>query len=79
MKVEELRKFLRFSTGSSAMTAKKINITFNSMSGFARRIIAHTCSCTIEVPTLYNSYADFEKEVNAILLDSEYTWEMNAL
>ena len=46
------------------MTMKEIHITFNSISSFARWIIAHTCSCTLEVPTTYTSYTEFEKEVN---------------
>lgn len=44
--LEELRLFLRFITGSSVCIDKKIEITFNNLTGAARRPIAHTCSCT---------------------------------
>lgn len=36
MKRDEIRRFLRFSTGSSVMIAQEMSVTFNSLSGFAR-------------------------------------------
>ena len=45
MKPQELATFLRFVSGSSICLGKKIEITFNNLSGLARRPIAHTCDC----------------------------------
>ena len=79
MKRDEIRRFLRFTTGSSVMIAREISVTFNSLSGFARRPIAHTCACVLELPLTYTTYLDFENEFNAILSDDEYSWEMHAI
>lgn len=79
MRKEEVRQFLRFTTGSSAVIATHISVSFNNLSGLARRPIAHTCGCVLELPTAYVSYLDFEQEFNAILADSEYSWQMLAV
>ena len=42
MGTNDLRIFLRFTTGSSVCIADKITVAFNSSSGLARRPIAHT-------------------------------------
>ena len=75
MQPEELRLFMRFITGSCVCTTSKIDITFNSLAGFARRPIAHTCNCTLEIPTTYINY-DFHSEFYSILTktDEEFTW-----
>ena len=54
MKVDELRSFLRFTTGSSALMAENIIVTFNSTTGMARRPIAHTCGCVLM--TIFSRY-----------------------
>jgi len=40
-----------------------IQITFNSLFGFGRRPVAHTCDCTLEVATThiptYSDYAEY--------------------
>ena len=79
MKSDEVRQFLRFTTGSSLMIAKRISIKFNMLSGLARRPIAHTCGCVLELPSTYLSYLDFEQEFKAILSDDEYNWQMDAI
>ena len=76
---EEVRRFIRFTTGSSALLAEHITITFNATSGLARRPIAHTCGCTLELPSSYISYPEFESEFHCILSDDEYTWQMHAV
>ena len=78
MKVDELRSFLRFTTGSSALMAENIIVTFNSTTGMARRPIAHTCGCVLELPSSYVSYLEFEAEFSAIL-SNEYSWEMHGV
>jgi len=78
MKSDELRRFLRFTTGSSALMAKQISITFNSTTGAARRPIAHTCGCVLDLPSTFFSYLDFEADFTAIL-NEDYSWEMHAI
>ena len=79
MSNEEVRRFLRYTTGSTALLAEHISVTFNVMSGLGRRPIAHTCGCILELPTSYLCYPEFEKEFDCILSDDEYTWEMHAV
>lgn len=80
MEPEELRRFLRFVTGSSTLTSVGINVCFNSLQGLARRPIAHTCSCTIELPVTYVTYLEFLNEFRGILMSGDdSTWIMDAL
>ena len=79
MRPAEIQKFLRFATGSSVCVAKRITVTFNNLSGLARRPISHTCDCILEIPTSYVTYLDFSSEFQTILSDSEYSWCMDAL
>ena len=79
MKRDEIRRFLRFTTGSAVLFDDQISVTFNSLSGIARRPIAHTCSCILELPSTYLNYLDFEQEFKCILSDDEFSWEMNAI
>ena len=75
IKLKELRQFLRFVTGSSVMITKSIKVHFNSLKGIPRRPISHTCSCTLELPTSYVSFLEFEKEFS-LVLTSEGAWAM---
>jgi len=54
-------------TGSSVCSATEILVTFNSLSGLAKRPIAHTCDCTLELSTAYANYEGFYGEFQAIL------------
>ena len=74
MGTNDLRNFLRFTTGSSVCTADKISVAFNSSSGLARRPIAHTCSNTLELSASYVNYHDFSTEWHAILSDTNDDW-----
>lgn len=78
MKQNELRLFLRFVTGSSVLLAKKITVSFNNLSGLARRPISHTCDCMIELPISYTTYPEFESEFTKVLT-SEVSWAMDAV
>lgn len=83
LRVAELERFLRFVCGSS-VCPDEINVTFNSVSGLARRPIGHTCSYTLELSTMYPSYLEFENELNQILAaahhdDADWTWRMDAV
>lgn len=75
---EMLQCFLRFVTGSSSMMANQISISFNKLTGIARRPISHTCSCVLELSTEYLSYLDFSGDFNHVLTSNE-SWNMDAV
>ena len=81
LSVEELRRLMRFITGSSVCSEKNITVQFNGLTGLARRPIAHTCDSTLELPTAYNNYSDFHDEICCILAETEnaFSWKMDAL
>ena len=58
MNADEVYMFLRFVTGSSVLTSS-ITVVFNNLSGLARRPIAHTCSCMLELSSSYTTYGEF--------------------
>ena len=78
MRVDKLRAFLRYVTGSCICTATGISVTFNGLEGLAHRPVVHTCSCTLELPTTYLNYADFSSEFETILKE-EQSWSMDAI
>ena len=67
MTQDKVRRFLRFTTGSSVCLAKKISVTFNIVCGFSRRPISHTCDCVLELPSSYTTYLDFVYEFDEVL------------
>ena len=75
MKNNDLRRFLRFTTGSSALMSGPIVVSFNSSDGIARLPRTHTCGSSLELSTNYFSYQDFEDLFSSVLND-ELTWEM---
>jgi hypothetical protein len=81
IKSDELRSLLRFVTGSSVCNAKDILITFNSLSGLARRPIAHTCDSSLELSITYKNYDDFYEDFHTILakVNREFSFRMDAL
>ena len=79
MRMDEIRRFLRFTTGSSVLIAEKIAVTFNALSEISHRPIAHTCSCVLELPSTYQSFLDFEQEFSAVLADDDYSWDLLAI
>lgn len=81
MQSEDLQQFMRFVTGSSVCSSSEIKVDFNSLSGFARRPIAHTCSCNIELPSSYTNYDDFYQEFQSILSNAkdDFSWRMDAI
>ena len=78
MKNIEVRDFLRFVTGSSALIVDEISVTFNGLSGFSRRPIAHTCSSMLELSTTYETLNEFSQKFDT-RLSSELSWIMHAL
>lgn len=77
-KENELRSFLRFTTGSSVVLDTTIKVSFNALRGLARRPISHTCDCLLELPTSYGTYLEFEKEFNSIL-STEDSWTLDSV
>lgn len=75
---EELHSFLCFVTGSSSIIANDITISFNKLSGIARRPITHTCSCVLELSTNYLTYRDFSNEFLQVMRSDEW-WAMDAI
>ena len=70
-----LGKFLHFVTGSDVMLCDHISVIFTKLDGLQRRPVAHTCTFTLEIPSTYQSFAEFREEFNSIL--EANTWEMN--
>ena len=75
---EELCLFLRFVTGSSVFCSWPINISFNGLTGLARRPIAHCCTCMLELSSAYESFGEFNKEIKTVLADQS-AFIMNAM
>ena len=75
---DEIRRFLRFVTGSSVNTGKEIVVLFNNLNGLAPRPIAHTCSCEMELLLTYGSCLAFASEMGAIL-SNDNSWIMDAI
>ena len=79
MSPNQLRLFLRFVTGSSVCGIQKVEVAFNTLSGLARRPIAHTCGSTLEISSTYVSYPEFMKEFNLTLSSDIYAWIMDSI
>jgi len=77
-KTDELRSFLRFVTGSSVVLDHPLKVSFNGLSGLARRPTAHTCDCVLELPTTYETYMEFEQEFYSILRQED-SWLMDCV
>ena len=81
LNMEDLHHLMRFITGSSVCSESKISIQFNGLTGLARRPIAHTCDCTLELPTAYCNYDDFYEEFCSILAQTsnDFAWRIDVL
>ncbi len=78
MKRNEAQQFLRFVTGSSVCFAVNISVSFNTLSGFTRRPIAHTCSSTLQVSAMYGTYTEFVEQFSQVLASPD-CWKMNSI
>ena len=79
MRQVELRRFLRFVTGSSVMIADRITVIFNNLSSLARRPISHTCDCSLEISRTYATYTEFEEEFSTNLAAESSIWTMDSI
>lgn len=75
---DELRSFLRYVTGASVCPPATMKVTFNSLTGIARRPISHTCACQLELSVDYSTYLEFVVEFRTVLHTSE-SWFMDAM
>ena len=75
---DELRSFLRFVTGSSVCSSRKMRVCFNPLTGIARRPITRTCGYILELSVAYNTYCEFVVEFRAYLHSSD-SWYMDAI
>ena len=79
MKQDMVRRFLRFTTGSSVCLSRNIKVTFNGLSGFSRHPISHTCTSMLKLPTTYKNYTEFVSEFEQLLMQPENEWTMDAI
>ena len=61
-----LGTFLKFTTGSDILP-QRLEVSFTSMDGLARRPIAHTCGPLLELPKTYRSYSELAEELTSLL------------
>ena len=66
---EKMERFLRYTTGSTTVPREPIKVSFNSAVGLLRLPGASTCSNTVCLSTCYNTYREFQKEVDMLLSD----------
>ena len=67
LEISQLSPSLMFITGADAICVSHINADFTKLEGLGRRPIAHTCSCVLELPSTYDSYAEFRAEFTNVL------------
>ena len=70
-----LGTFLKFTTGSDILP-QRLEVSFTSMDGYARRPIAHTCGPLLELPRTYQSYSELAEEFTNLLRDKG-AWGFN--
>lgn len=71
-----LSQFLHFCTGSDIITCDSIAVSFNSLTGLARRPVARTCGPMIELPSTYESYLALTEEFSNIMKE-EQAWSFD--
>ena len=70
-----LGTFLKFTTGSDILP-QRLEVSFTSMDGLARRPIAHTCGPLLELPKTYRSYSELAEELTSLLRE-QGAWGFN--
>lgn len=78
LSAEMLKKFLRFVTGMSVCSNKKITVQFNLLEGFQQRPTSHTCSQSLHLPVTYTGYTAFQDHFMSILNNSTM-WYFDSL
>ena len=78
LNMKSMRLFFHFVTGSAVRIGKHIAVEFNSLFGLERRPIAHTCTCTLELPITYSTLIEFTNEFDNVLSDDN-VWIMDTI
>ncbi|MEW8545903.1 MAG: hypothetical protein AB2693_20465 [Candidatus Thiodiazotropha sp.] len=71
-----LSRFLRFCTGSNLLVREKIDVAFVNVPVFARRPVAHTCACLLELNKTYEDYPTFRNEFMSVLNSNVWVMEI---
>ena len=61
-----------FITGADAICVSYINVEFTKLEGLGRRPIAHTRGCVLELPSTYDSYAEFRAEFTNVFAKEKW-------
>ena len=69
--MNDLRHFLRISTGSDILLVEEISISFTSSTGTGRTPVFHTCGAVIELPSTYNDFGEFREEWCSLMSHSD--------
>ena len=72
-----VKKFLRFCTGSDLITVPQIIVEFVKLAGLQRRPIGHTCGCLLELPQSYENFMEFRNEFDNVLESN--VWVMDII
>lgn len=72
LEMPQLKSLLMFITGADVICVHRIDVTFTRLEGLARRPVAHTCGCVVELPSTYDSYAEFRSEFTNILAKEKW-------
>lgn len=72
---QKLSAFLSFTTATDVILTSKIDVTFTNLEGLQRRPVAHTCGCTLEVPSTYANFCEFREEFSNVL--NVGTWQID--
>ena len=65
-----------FVSGSDLVLSKKIRVVFVRLYGIARRPVAHTCGCILEVSEDYTSFAELKEEFGAVLASDKWVMDI---
>jgi hypothetical protein len=71
LNMNDLKHFLRISTGSDIILVENISIAFTSSVGKGRTPVFHTCGAVIELPSTYNDFCDFRGEWCSLMSHSD--------
>ena len=71
-----LERFLHYVTGSNVLSCEPIEVTFNSLSGFQRRPVVHTCGPNLELSTTCESYMELAEEFTNVMRE-EQAWSFD--
>ena len=75
--ISQLKCFLMFATGADAICVSTILVGFTKLEGLARRPISHICGCVLELPSTYDSYAEFRTEFTNV--SAKEKWQNDIL